>query len=181
MLDLRNWIVAAAVLVGASGFPADAKGTEINACKVLTAADLEAALGKKVTLAGTDASSTFGGGPMKGETRYSCAWWLGGPPLSDQGTYVVVQVVSRPPQNPEETVALSQYRSSESEWKKKSIPIEVSPIPGGDCRVYQRPEGTITSCIGGAKGRGLVLDVAWPKGVSAPSLKPLVDKALSRF
>ena len=172
---------AAMMLTGALAVPSFAMAQAINACKVLTASDLEAALGQKVSVAGIDASGTLGGGPMKGATKYNCAWWLGGPALSDTATYVVVDAVSRAPQNDEEVRSLSNYRASEGEWKKKGVPIEVTPIPGGDCRVYQRPEGAIASCVGAAKGRGLVLDVAWPKGTPARSLKPLVDKALSRL
>lgn len=179
MLHTRWSIRALGVLAAALVLPAGA--ADINACKVLTAAELEAAFGQKVAVAGMDASGTFGGGPLKGETRYGCAWWLGGPALSDGATYVVVGVISRPPQNEDEVRALSQYRSSESTWKKEGVPVDVTPIPGGDCRVYRRPEAAITSCIGGAKGRGLVLDVKWPKGASARSLKSLVDKALSRL
>ncbi len=153
----------------------------VNACKVLTAADLEAALEQKVSVPGTDASGTLGGGPMKGATKYDCAWWLGGPMFGPSSTNVVVDVFSRPPQSEEEIRSASQYRGSEPQWRKQGVPIEVTPVPGGDCRLYRRPEGAIASCIGAARGRGLVLDVAWPKGVPARSLKPLVDKALGRL
>jgi hypothetical protein len=169
------------MLAGVFAFPSLAVAEAINACRVLTAADLEAAFGQKVTVAGSDASGTLAGGPMKGTTMYNCAWWLGGPALSDKATYVVVDALSRSPQNDVEVRSLSNFRASEDEWKKKGVPIEATPIPGGDCRVYQRPEGAVTSCVGGAKGRGLVLDVAWPKGVPARALKPLVEKALGRL
>jgi len=181
MFDSRTCVWGVAALIGMLMLPAGAAGPAINACKVLPAADLEAMFGQKVTVAGTDASGTWSEGPMKGETKYSCAWWLGGPVFNDRATFVVVDVISRPPVNEDQIIAVSQYRGSEKEWKKKGVPIEITAIPGGDCRVYQRPEAPITSCIGGAKGRGLVLDVAWPKGATARSLKPLVDKALSRL
>ncbi len=181
MVELRRCMCAALTLTGVFALPSFAVAQAINACKVLTATDLEAAFGQKVSVAGIDASGTVAGGPMKGTTKYNCAWWLGGPVFSEKATYVVVDALSRAPQNEEEVRSLSNYRASEGEWKKKGVPVEVTPIPGGDCRLYQRPEGAVTSCVGGAKGRGLVLDVAWPKGVPARSLKPLVDKALSRL
>ncbi|MGZ6080434.1 MAG: hypothetical protein ACXWK4_06445 [Myxococcaceae bacterium] len=181
MRNPRPWMRGVVTLTAVFAVPSFAVAQAIDACKVLPSADLEAEFGQKVTVPGTDASGTLGGGPMKGATQYSCAWWLGGPVLSDKATYVVVNVLSRAPQNEEETRSLSHYRASEAEWKKKGVPIEVTPIPGGDCRLYQRPESAVTSCVGGAKGRGLVLDVAWPRGVPARSLKPLVDQALRRL
>ena len=161
--------------------PAAAADPTINACKILTGADLEAVFGQKVTVPGVDTSGIEGGGPLKGETKYVCAWWLGGKPFDDAATYVVVTVVSRPAQNEQEMTLLSQYRASESAMKKRGVAIDVSPIPGGECRVYRRPDAPLTSCIGAARGRGLALDVKWPNGASAQSLKPLVDKALARL
>ena len=178
MRALRTWVLAIPLSLAS---PAAAAGPTINACKILTGGDLEAVFGQKVTAPGVDTSGTEGGGPLKGETKYVCAWWLGGKPLDDAATYVVVTVVSRAAQTEQERALLSNYRASESEMKKKGVAIDVTPIPGGDCRVYRRPEAPLTSCIGAGKGRGLVLDVKWPNGASAKPLIALVDKALARL
>ena len=181
MVTLGRRTRVAVVVTGILAFPSLGMAQAINACKVLTASDLEGALGQRVSVAGIDASGTLAGGPMKGATQYSCGWWLGGPALGDTSTHVVVNALSRAPQTEQEIRSLSNYRASEDEWKKKGVPVEVTPIEGGDCRLYKRPEGAIASCVGAAKGRGLVIDVSWPTGMPARSLKPLVDKALSRL
>ena len=118
MRALRTWVLAIPLSLAS---PAAAAGPTINACKILTGGDLEAVFGQKVTAPGVDTSGIEGGGPLKGETKYVCAWWLGGKPFDDAATYVGVIVVSRPAQHEQERVVLSQYRASESEMKKKGV------------------------------------------------------------
>lgn len=168
-------------LVAVAGVPV-ATAADIKACSMLTTADLEAALRQKVTQTGMDASGTLGDGPMKGATKYGCSWWVGGAPLGDNSTYVILTVVSRPPRTPEEVGAVSYTRGGEDEWKKGGGTVEVAKVTGGDCRAYKGKKGSVpTVCYVEAKGLGLVLDVTAPGGVPIAQVKPLVDKAVSRL
>jgi len=66
LINPRPWMRAVVTLTAAFAFPSFAVAQTIDASKVLTAADLEAAVGQKVTVAGTDASGT---GPGPGDRR----------------------------------------------------------------------------------------------------------------
>ncbi len=174
-------LAAAVGLLGAAGVAAASK---YKACSLLTAAEVEAVLKKKVSKTVEGDDITIKEGTYKGEVVSRCDWVAGQGAL---GTYVTLSV-TRGPRNPQERAdGLALLKDTFAQLKKQGWSIQEKEFGGVGCATGRAPAGTsgvadFASCV--AEKRGLALDItiaAVGLQVSMEQVKSLTDKAASRI
>jgi hypothetical protein len=169
-------LVTTLLVATAMQLPATA-ATKYQPCSLLTAADLEAALGAKVDRF-ADRDTTIPEGPFKGEIMSTCDWVVG-------STYVSLNVI-RGPKNPQEQAAgLANLRALEEGLKKRGWAVEPGNIPGAECASAKPPASEPTalpgaSCVMVSKGLTFSLGVNRKGSVTVQEVKALADKVGAR-
>jgi hypothetical protein len=152
--------------------------SKYNACGLLTAAELKAALSASVDRS-SDRDVVIPSGPYKGETMSTCSWALG-------AVFVGLNVI-RVPQTAEQRAAgLSGLRTIDAGLAKKGWTVEPAKLPGAECNAYKPPateEGArpFASCVMQSKGLGFWLGVGGATSLSPQQVKALADKVAARL
>ncbi len=168
-------LVLTLLLAWSTKMPAEA-ASKYKACSLLTAAELEAALGAKVSRT-DEGDIVINEGPYKGETMSSCSWVIG----SSQASLNIL----RGPQTPAQRAAgLAVLRDTDEQLKKQGWTIVDVTIGGVTCANYRPPAGQnlppVASCALESKGYALSLSV-FGLNASAQQVKTLIDKAVARL
>lgn len=161
---------------GATGATAASK---YKACALLTAAELEAVLKKKISKT-DEGDVTIPEGPYKGEVMSGCSWIAG-------ETYASLGI-ARAPRNPKERAEfLAMVNDSLQTLKQQGWSIQEKTIGGVECATARPPKGTsgnpsFAGCSA-EKGRlGFSISIMGAGvQVSLEEVKSLADKAAGRI
>jgi hypothetical protein len=168
-----------ATVLLAPGFPRGAEAaSKYNACGLLTAAELKAAVNASVDKA-DDRDIVIPSGPYKGETMSGCSWVMG-------STYADLSVIRGPQTAEQRAAGLSGMRRIETGLVKKGWSVEPAKIPGADCNAYKPPatESSMrpfASCIMQSKGLAFWLGVGGATSLTPQQVKALADKIAARL
>ncbi|MDQ7842826.1 MAG: hypothetical protein QN141_01875 [Armatimonadota bacterium] len=180
-------IAVAMVLIAAVALVApvpSTAATKYKPCSLLTSADLEAALGAKVSRGAQEGEDTdTQGTPLQGEVLDHCAWVL----RAGQADVGVVLWATRAAA-PLPQLAAFWYPPKEALARQDGAAIETVRLPGAECRLFRNGKhpllGTVqqTWCL--IIGRGLALSMEVTIQSNAPvapqRVKALLDQAARR-
>lgn len=169
-------IVLVLLLVALAPMSPAAAASKYKACSLLTAAELEAALGAKVV-------RTFEGdividqGPYKGETKSTCDRLLG-------GSTTVLLAINREILTREQRAAfLASLRQT---MKNTGLVVEWADIAGATCITTRPPASessapSVVDCLMESKGFAIEVLVTTRAKMTPQQVKALADKAASRL
>jgi hypothetical protein len=170
-------LLATALLAHGLSHWADA-ASKYNACGLLTAAELKAAVNANVDKT-DDRDIVIPSGPYKGETMSSCTWAMG-------PTFASLNVIRGPQTAEQRAAGLSGMRTVEAGLTKKGWSVEPAKIPGADCNAYKPPAGEngvrpFASCIMQSKGLAFWLGVGGATSLTPQQVKALADRIVARM
>ena len=170
-------LLAAALLPLGLLHRADA-ASKYNACGLLTAAELKAAVNASLDKA-DDRDIVIPSGPYKGETMSSCTWAMG-------STFASLNVIRGPQTAEQRAAGLSGMRTVEAGLAKKGWSVEPAKIPGADCNAYKPPASEesarpFASCIMRSKGLAFWLGVGGATSLTPQQVKGLADRIAARL
>jgi hypothetical protein len=176
-------VVGLAIAVGSLSAGGVAAASKYKACSLLTAAEVEAVLKKKVSKT-EEGDVTTPEGSYKGEVVSGCQWIAGQGAL---GTYAWLSV-TRGPRNPQERAeGLAILKDTFEKLKKQGWSIQEKEFGGVGCATARAPAGTSgnadsASCAAEKRGLGFSIYIAGVGlQVSMEQVKSLTDKAVSRI
>jgi hypothetical protein len=152
--------------------------SKYNACGLLTAAELKAAVNANVDKA-DDRDVVIPSGPYRGETMSTCSWAMG-------ATFANLNVIRGPQTTEQKSAGLSELRTIEAGLMKQGWTVQAANIPGADCNAYKPPAGEngmrpFASCIMQSKGLGFWLGVGGATTLTPQQVKDLADKVAARL
>ncbi len=165
------------LLAQSTPLPVEA-ASKYRPCSLLTAAELEAALGAKVGRS-DERDIAFTEGPYKGETMSTCTWIVG-------PTYVTLSVI-RQTLTPEQRAAgLARLRQVLEDLKKKGWTVEPANIAGALCSTARPPASEssavpVVGCLMESKGFAISTYVFGSTRVTPQQVKALADKVATRL
>ncbi len=147
-------------------------------CSLLTAAELEAALGAKVGRT-DERDIAFAEGPYKGETMSTCTWLVG-------STYVTLSVIRQVLTGEQRAAGLAKLQQAVEAAKKKGWTIEPANIAGAACSIARPPASEssavpLVGCLMESKGFAISTYVFGSTRVTPQQVKALADKAAARL
>jgi hypothetical protein len=149
-----------------------------NACSLLTAADLEAALQAKVTRTVEHQDVTIDTGTYKGEAMSGCTWVMGSMSAS-----IGVIRAPRTPQEREE--GLAKLRGALDALKQKGWTIQSTSVQGASCARAVPPANEnarpLVSCFAEGKGLGFSVNVIGSASVTVEQVAGLTGKVAARL
>jgi|GEM_PF-2410550 hypothetical protein len=171
--------------MGLGGPTSAAAATKFKPCSLLTAADLEAALGAKVirgALEGEDTDTQ--GTPLQGEPLDHCSWVLR---AGEAGLGAVLWATRAAAPLPQ--LAAFWYPPKEELVRQNGATVESVRLPGAECRFFKNMKNPSlgvaqqTWCLVTSKGLALSLEVTTqaPSPVAPQRVKNLLDRASSRL
>jgi hypothetical protein len=160
-----------------TGVPGAQAASKYNACGLLTAAELQAAVHAGVDKS-DDKDVILQAGPYKGETMSSCTWAMG-------ASYVSLNVIRAPQTAEQKAAGLSGLRRVEAGLVQKGWTVQPGGIPGADCNSYKPPAGStaqpFASCIMQSKGLAFWIGAGGATILTPPQVKSLGDKIAGRL
>lgn len=186
-----TWVRVCVLVLSAAAVPRRtdaAAATKYRPCALLTAAEVEATLGRKVDLS-EENDQTISAGTWKGETMSTCNW------LSKPSVQTSLHVI-RGPRSPEERAAgLAPILEALEKLRRQGWTVDQVDIGGTRCLVggstaSAQLQGSYLGCGTESKGLALWLQFASgaapgaspaPLGVTPPQAKVLVEKAAGRL
>jgi hypothetical protein len=160
-------LLAAALL--AHGLPhSAAAASKYNACGLLTAAELKAAVNASLDKADD-----------RDIVIPSCTWAMG-------STFASLNVIRGPQTAEQRAAGLSGMRTVEAGLTKKGWSVEPAKIPGADCNAYKPPASEesarpFASCIMRSKGLAFWLGVGGATSLTPQQVKGLADRIAARL
>lgn len=151
--------------------------SKYKACSLLTAAELEAALGAKVVRT-VEGDSVIDQGPYKGETKSTCDRLLGG------STTVLLGINREILTREQRAAVLTSLRQT---MKNIGLVVEWADIAGAACYT-SRPSASessapslVVGCLMESKGFAIEVLVTTRAKVTPQQVKALADKVASRL
>lgn len=183
-LRCAAFVIAWAVASSTMGAAEVAAATKYKVCTLLTAAEVEAVLKRK--LSRTDEGDVLiSEGLYKGEVMSNCSWTAG----AGTATAVTASLaVTRAPRTPQERAEHLKIMNSATEGlKQQGWSTQAKEFGGVDCDLWRPPAGTsdlptIVGCA--AEKGGLAFSISIMGGglqITMEQVKSLVEKAASRI
>lgn len=175
---LAGWTALVLLLVASAPMSPAAAASKYKACSVLTNAELEAALGAKVSRS-AERDTVIPQGPYQGETMSSCDWAL-------ETTYVAVSIIRQLPSGKQRAAGLAMLQQATENLRSKGWTIESARIGDTACVTARPPASERSalpslSCYQESKGFVLSIDVVTRAPVTVQQVKALADKATARL
>ncbi len=184
LLLVRFCVVAGLVVaVGLLDVGGVAAASKYKACSLLTAAEVEAVLKKKVSRT-DEGDITIPEGAYKGEVQSSCTWTAG---ATSAATSAVLSIIRAPRTPRERAEGLAIIKDTFEKLKKQGWSIQEKVFGGVECAALRPPAGTsgnadFASCFAEKGGLALSVGIAGVGlQVSMEQVKSLTDKAVSRI
>jgi len=173
--------VAALLTVGLwwAGMPgAGEAASKYNACGLLTAAELKAAVNASVDKM-DERDVVIPNGPYQGETMSTCTWLLG-------TTSATLNVIRGPRTAEQKARGLAGFRRLEAALVQKGWTVEPGKVPGADCNTYKPPASEsgarpFASCVMQSKELAFWLGVGGGVSLTPQQVKALGDKIAGRL
>lgn len=169
-------LAVAVDLLGAAGVAAASK---YKACSLLTTAEVEAVLKRKVSKT-EEGDATISEGSYKGEVVSSCQW------IADQ-TFAWLSIMRGPRTPQERAEGLAILKDTFETLKKQGWSIQEKEFGGVGCTTGRAPAGTsgnpnFAGCAAEKGGLAFSIGIMGPGvQVSMEQVKSLADKAASRI
>lgn len=177
------FVIGWAVASGTVGAAEVAAATKYKVCTLLTAAEVEAVLKRKISR--TDERDVLiNEGLYKGEVMSNCSWAAG----SGVATVQATLLVTRAPRTPQERAEyLKILNSATEELKQQGWTTQGKEFGGVACDLWRAPAGSsnlpdIVACA--AEKGGLAFSISVLGGglqITMEQVKSLVDKVASRI
>jgi hypothetical protein len=187
---MRRFVLGLLLVIALSGLglggpTSAAAATKFKPCSLLVAADLEAALGAKVTRGAQEGEDTdTQGTPLQGEPLDHCAWVLRAGQADVGAVLWATRAVAPLPQ-----LAAFWYPPKENLARQMGATVESVRLPEAECRLFKNgkhPALGVTQqtwCLVTSKGLALSLEVTTqaPSPVAPQRVKNLLDRASGRL